>query len=72
MRHYGFNCHGKVVPGPEIPDSLLPPCLASAQQEPDGDNDELPPWLGERMRDTTHDIHRAAAEAAQDSQDHAE
>lgn len=30
------------------------------------DEDELPPWLGERMRDTTHHIHRAAAEAAQE------
>ena len=35
----------------------------------DPDRDELPPWLGERMRRTTHDIHRAAAEAAQDTED---
>lgn len=32
---------------------------------PDPD-DELPPWLGERYRDTTHDIHRAVFEAAAD------
>lgn len=72
MRHYGFNCQGKVVPGPEIPDnpySLLPPCLASAQHTPTSDDDELPPWLGQRMRDTTHHIHRAAHEAQQDEQD---
>jgi hypothetical protein len=30
------------------------------------DDDELPPWLGQRMRDATHHIHRAAAEAAQE------
>jgi hypothetical protein len=38
-------------------------------QRPLIDEDELPPWLGQRMRDTTHHIHRAAAEAAQDHQD---
>lgn len=76
MRHYGFNCNGSVVPGPEIPDSRLPSCFATARDtaaiEPDMtaaphpliDEDEWPPWLGERMRDTTHHIHRAAAEAA--------
>lgn len=59
-------------------DTTLPPCLAQAvctthcvadprcAHLPD---DDLPPWLGERMRNTTHDIHRAAEEAAQDSED---
>lgn len=32
-------------------------------------DEELPPWLGERIRRTTNDIHRAAYEAEQDSKD---
>lgn len=31
-------------------------------------DEELPPWLGERLRDITDDIHRAAAEAALDEE----
>lgn len=45
---------------------ILPPPLASSQRTPLDDDDELPPWLGQRMRDTTHHIHRAAAEVAQE------
>ena len=30
------------------------------------EDDELPPWLGERYRDITMDIHRAATETALD------
>lgn len=50
-------------------DTTLPPLLAAAQRLPIDTDDDLPPWLGQRMRDTTLHIHRAAAEAAQDSQD---
>ncbi|MGS1014081.1 hypothetical protein ACVCL0_09190 [Rhodanobacter sp. UC4450_H17] len=50
-------------------DSTLPPCLANAQRRPLDDEDELPPWLGERHRDTTHHIHLAAHAAALDSKD---
>ena len=50
-------------------DTTLPPPLAAAQRLPIDTDDDLPPWLGQRMRDTTLHIHRAAAEAAQDSQD---
>jgi hypothetical protein len=50
-------------------DTALPPHLAAAQRAPLDDDDELPPWLGQRMRDATHDIHRAAFEAALDSKD---
>ena len=35
---------------------------------PDPD-DELPPWLGQRHRDTTYQLFRAAEEARQDEQD---
>lgn len=52
-------------------DSTLPPPLATAQRRPIDTDDELPPWLGQRMRDTTHYIHRAAAEAEQDHPDNA-
>lgn len=30
-------------------------------------DEELPPWLGERLRDTIHDIHFAAVEADQET-----
>lgn len=50
-------------------DATLPPTLAAAQRLPIDTDEELPPWLGERMRDTFHDIFHAAAEAAQDSED---
>lgn len=50
-------------------DTTLPPHLVAAQRLPIDTDDELPPWLGERMRDTTHHIHRAAFEAALDSKD---
>lgn len=52
-------------------DTTLPPLLAGCQRPAiDGsDDDELPPWLGQRMRDATHHIHRAAHEAALDSKD---
>jgi hypothetical protein len=52
-------------------DTTLPPCLAQQQREPLAIDygDDLPPWLGERMRDTTFHIHRAAIETAQDSED---
>lgn len=50
-------------------DTTLPPLLAHSQRTPRDDDDELPPWLGQRMRDTTHHIHRAAIEAAQDFED---
>lgn len=50
-------------------DTTLPPLLARAQRAPLDDDDELPPWLGQRMRDTTHHIHRAAHHAQQDEQD---
>lgn len=32
-------------------------------------DDELPPWQGERFRDITHDIHRAAIEEAQEEKE---
>lgn len=35
------------------------------------EDDELPPCVGERMRETTYDIHRAAAEAALEESHHA-
>lgn len=50
-------------------DTTLPPKLAAAQHLPIDTDDELPPWLGERMRDTFHDIFHAAADAATDSED---
>lgn len=50
-------------------DTTLPPLLARSQRSPLDDDDELPPWLGQRIQDTTHDIHRAAFEAALDSKD---
>lgn len=51
-------------------DTTLPPQLAHCMRSPlPIDDEELPPWLGERVRDTTHHIYRAAAEAAQDQQD---
>jgi hypothetical protein len=52
-------------------DTTLPPILAQQQRQPlpiDYD-DDLPPWLGQRVRDTTFHIHRAAAETAHDSED---
>lgn len=30
------------------------------------DDDELPPWLSERLRDATESIYRSATEHAQD------
>ena len=48
--------------------TTLPPVLAHCMRTPT-DDDELPPWLGERFRDITHDIHRAAAEAERDTED---
>lgn len=50
-------------------DTTLPPCLAAAQRLPIDTDDELPPWLGERMRDTFLDIFQAAHEVAQDKKD---
>lgn len=50
-------------------DTTLPPLLANSQRTPLDDDDELPPWLGQRLRDTTDHIHRAAFEAALDSKD---
>lgn len=50
------------------PDNTLPPTLARCVRGR-ADDDELPPWLGERFRDITHDIHRAAADAARDTED---
>ncbi|MGP1666711.1 MAG: hypothetical protein ACTS5I_12520 [Rhodanobacter sp.] len=47
----------------------LTPNLTAAKHLPIDTDDELPPWLGERMRDTFHDIFRAADEAANDSED---
>jgi len=51
-------------------DDTLPPHLAHCVRSPLPDDDELPPWLGQRMRDTTHHIiRRAALAAAQDHED---
>lgn len=50
-------------------DSTLPPVLMNSQRASIDTDDELPPWLGQRMRDTTHHIHRAAHEAQQDEQE---
>ena len=51
-------------------DTTLPPALVRSQRDaPDDDDDELPPWLGQRMRDTTYHIHRAADKATLDSKD---
>lgn len=47
-------------------DVTLPPHLAACVTVNQAEDDDLPPWLGERMRDITHDIHRAAAERAQE------
>lgn len=44
----------------------LPPALVHCQHPLPIDDDELPPWLGERIRTTTHDIHQAARAAQQD------
>lgn len=52
-----------------MPNNTLPPCLDAAQRLPVDTDDELPPWLGERMRDAFHDIFRKAAETAQDQED---
>lgn len=52
-------------------DNALPPNLARAVRNPLHDEDgELLPCVGERMRDTTHHIHRAAFEAQQEAADH--
>jgi hypothetical protein len=48
-------------------DTLPPPHAAAPH--PLIDEDELPPWLGQRMRDTTFHIHRAADEASLDPKD---
>jgi len=53
---------------PMATDTTLPPHLAAAQRVPADDDEELPPWLGERMRDTFHDIFHAAADAATDKE----
>ncbi len=52
-------------------DTTLPRCLANSQRAPLDDDDELPRCLAnsQRMRDATHDIHRAAFDAALDSKD---
>jgi len=50
-------------------DSTLPPSLAAAQRLPIDTDEELPPWLGQRMRDTTYHIHRDAEEASHDSKE---
>ena len=69
----GTRCLWQRVAAPrEVPasDAAMPPCLEKQQSEPPpGDDDELPPWLGERMRDAFHDIFRAAADAALDPED---
>jgi hypothetical protein len=49
--------------------SYLPPTLAACTHNAPVDDDELPPWLGERMRDVTHHIHHGAREASIDSED---
>jgi hypothetical protein len=52
-------------------DTTLPPVLAQCMRNPLHDeDDEVPPCIGERFRDITHDIHRAAFEAQQEAQDH--
>jgi len=52
-------------------DSTLPPSLAAAQRQRIDHEDELPPWLGERLRDATYQIFRSAAEAALATQENA-
>lgn len=61
--HYGFNCQGQVVPGPRLP-GKCPSCGARDGCNRPNDDDDLPPVLGERYRDVTYDIHRAAMNAA--------
>jgi hypothetical protein len=51
-------------------DTTLPPHLAACVTANRAEDGDLPPWLGERVRDITHDIHRAALEVAQDEDDH--
>jgi hypothetical protein len=53
-------------------DSTLPPVLARCVRSPidSGDDDELPPVIGERYRDTFTHIQRAAWEAAQEALHH--
>lgn len=65
--HYGFNCSGRVVPGPRF--HACPSCGATADQ-PCLLDDELPPVIGERYRDTFNHIQRAAWEAAQEALHH--
>lgn len=50
-------------------DSTLPPHLAECVTHahlPTEPEDDLPPWLGHRMQDVTHTIHRVASEQAQE------
>ena len=47
-------------------DTTLPPYVARQQHLPIDYDDDLPPWLGERIRDTTYHIHRDAEEASHD------
>lgn len=61
--HYGFNCSGMVVPGPRLP-GKCPSCGAQEGCNRLNDDDELPPFQGERYRDAMYDIHRAALDAA--------
>lgn len=57
---YGFNCAGQVVPHCRLP-GACPTCGAGDMQPCRvHEDDELPPCIGERLRDITHDIHRAA------------
>jgi hypothetical protein len=51
-------------------DPYLPPSLASRVHDQRDDEDDAPPCIGERFRDITHDIHRAAFEAQQEALDH--
>jgi hypothetical protein len=59
--HYGLNGDGRVVPQGRIPGSC-PWCGAGERQtcQLAQRDDELPPVLGEAIRQTTYDIHRRA------------
>lgn len=57
--HYGFNCSGRVIPQGRL-HGRCPTCGALEHQACQIHDDELPPVIGEAIRDTTHDIHRRA------------
>lgn len=56
--HYGFGCTGRVMPGPRIPGAC--PWCGAGDMQPCQIDDELPPVLGEAIRDITYDVHRRA------------